>query len=195
MLTTAVTYGTPVERLEQRPATFREELRRARNADEALFAAAAACAEVTAERTQVFWPTRTAAGEWLRRLQGQRSGPKNGVILGSLRRLDLADCVLDGLDLYATDLSASVMPRHVRGAWLELANLAGVDLSGRTLSGANLSGTNLSGANLSGADLTGADLTNANLRHAMLADVSLENAVLTNAQFDRGEPKKSARRV
>jgi uncharacterized protein YjbI with pentapeptide repeats len=188
LLTTAVSTGTPVERIKQRPATFQEELRRARNADEALFACAAACSDVTKEMTDIRWPASTAAGEWLRRLQGQRRGGPNRVILGSLRRLKLIGCNVTGMDLYSADLRFSTLNGRANRAWLERADLTGANLRGAILSHANLEGANLERAhleraNLAGANLRGANLSHANLEGAHLERANLEGAILSNANL------------
>jgi uncharacterized protein YjbI with pentapeptide repeats len=183
LLATAVSTGTPVERIKQRPATFQEELRRARNADEALFACVSACSDVTKEMTDVKWPTPTAAGEWLRRLQGQRPGAQNRVILASLRRLNLDDCRLDGMDLYSADLKFSSLGAWAYRAWLDQADLTGANLCGARLEGASLKGARLDDANLTDANLSGARLEDVSLVRAHLVGVELAGANLADADL------------
>ncbi len=72
------------------------------------------------------------------------------------------------------------------GAYLAMAELAGLGLAGARfwwtdLVRASLAGSDLAGADLSGADLTFADLRNANLEGAVLAGANLSGADLTGA--------------
>jgi hypothetical protein len=223
MMSTAAKRGTPMERVKPRPSTFHEELRRARNAEEALFACAAACSDVTGKTTDVAWATSTTLGAWIRRLQGQRSGPSNVVVLSSLRRLNLEGCCLDIMDLYSANLMgaklttvsfqyACIMQANLVGAHLERAlllcanlrsahlkdaHLKDAQLKGADLSGADLSGADLSGADLSGADLSGANLRAANLRGANLSGADFDDADLDGANLSdtaKSRPRKRAGR-
>jgi hypothetical protein len=212
MISTATRIGTPVERVRPRPPTFHDELRRARNAEEALFACASACGDVTMEPTNVEWPTKVAAGTWIRRLQGQRSGAANAIITESLRWLNLTECTLDIIDLYGGRLDGAILARsRFRSACLEGANLVGADLRGTNFHLANLDRANLSGANLEGAVLghpsfaeflvkstsrpkvatrplsvasyLGTNFQGANLKDANLVGLDLVNANLTDANL------------
>jgi uncharacterized protein YjbI with pentapeptide repeats len=86
----------------------------------------------------------------------------------------------------------------LKGADLQVANLAGAGLRGANLSGAKLGDANLTDANLEGATLSGAylgkatltdatskgaNLTNAYLGDANLTDANLEGANLTGAHL------------
>lgn len=179
MLTASVTTGMPIERLKERPTTFQEELRRARNADEALFACAAACSDVTGELSNIQWPSSTAAGDWIRRLQGQRSGAKNRVVLESLRRVNFEGCLLDGCDLYGANLEGARLHHcELYYSWLASANLQRVNLESARLIGANLHGARLDNANLDGANLHRAHLEGARLTGSHVRKANLDRAYL-----------------
>lgn len=136
--------GAPMERVKPRPASFHEELRRARNAEEALFACASACGDVTGKITEVDWPSPIAAGTWIRRLQGQRTSERNAVITESLSRLNLKECNLDIMDLYRANLDGSQLTNaKLNFTCLERASLVGADLRGAVLYSANLRSADL----------------------------------------------------
>lgn len=172
--------GMPMEKVGTRP-TFQEESRQARNAEESLLAVLNACALVTEKESNIDWPTETAFGELLSRIQGQRSG-RSVFILSCLSFLNLKSCVLHIRDFYSADF------RHVNlvGAWSFLANFSEADLTGADLTEARFWRANFTRANLTGANLTGADLTEANLKGiyiqgAILRGVNFEGAIFENA--------------
>lgn len=152
LIESAVAHGMPMERLGL--PRFQEMLRQSRNAEEALLALHCACARLTQDVVEIKWPSPTAFGEWLRRLQGQRTGPKNTLAQNSLDHLNLRGCVINMADLHNANLSR--------------ANLSEANLNGANLSGANLSEGNLREADLIGANLSGANLTKANLEKSIL---------------------------
>jgi uncharacterized protein YjbI with pentapeptide repeats len=163
--------GMPMEGLKNRP-NFQEEMRQARNAEEALLAVFNACGRVTKKIFPIQWPSREAFGNWLARLQGQRIDYKPMFVLNCLSFLDLQNCLLICRDLYRANLQ--------RANFAE-ANLEGANLVGANLEGANLEGANLEGANLEGANLEGAFLYGANLGRAFLEWANLEGANLRGA--------------
>ena len=186
-------HGMPVDKLEPRPS-YPEEARQARNAEEALLGCVHACALTTGERTVVDWPERTAFGAWIRRLQGQRSGPENVEALSCLGLLSLRGVSIDMLDLYGATLIGADLSRaschwvtlataNLHGAILERANLQNADMGEATLVDANLRGAALTGANLMGANLSGADLTGTNLRETNLVGAQLKRAQLEGAKL------------
>jgi hypothetical protein len=188
-------HGTPMESLAPRPA-FHEEVRQARNAEESLLAALNACAWVTMKCSNIDWPSPEAFGNWLSRLQEQRSGQNNALALRCLSWLNLQDSILYVKDLFAADLqytnlkNASLSYVTLTHAKLKGANLEGALLIRAHLEGANLRGANLSDANLSDADLKGANLSDANLRRAYLVkadlfEANLERATLVEANLVR----------
>ncbi len=160
--------GMPMEGLKNRP-NFQEEMRQARNAEEALLAVFNACGRVTKEISSIQWPSPEAFGNWLARLQGQRIDLEFMLVLDCLSFLDLQNCLL--------------IHRDLGGANLERANLAEADIGGANLEGAYLEGANLKGANLKEANLKGANLYGANLYGAILEGAILEGAILEEANL------------
>lgn len=165
--------GMPMEGLKVRP-NFQEEMRQARNAEEALLAVLDACAMVTQEVSNIQWPSPESFGNWLSRLQGQSEGYDIDFVLTCFSFLDLNNCYLARRDLGSA---------YLRGANLQGANLQGTYLSEVYLEGANLQGANLARADLLGAMLHGANLEGANLNEAYLADADLENVNLRDADL------------
>jgi len=154
--------------------TYKDTCRQARNAEEALLAALNACARVTQQLSNVEWESETAFGEWVSRLQPQRSGGENTLAFDCFSYLNLSGCYLDLHDFYAANLQRA----NLEGADLQLANLQLANLQRANLVGANLERANLVGAYLVEANLREADLVKANLRGANLRGAKLENANL-----------------
>lgn len=142
----------PMERFPQ--IRFAAQLRWARNAEEALFACLNACARVTGEIVRIQWPSPTSFGDALKRMQGQRPGPENALILDCLSDMDCTDCVLDMADLYKADLARSDLSR----AMLHFVNLREANLAKTNMTQARLLSANLTRAELQGANFTNADL-------------------------------------
>ncbi|MCZ8200098.1 pentapeptide repeat-containing protein [Microcystis sp. LE19-55.1A] len=180
--------GMPMEGLKNRP-NFQEEMRQARNAEEALLALFNACGRVTKEIFPIQWPSPEAFGNWLARLQGQRIDFEPMFVLDCLSFLDLQNCLLINRDLYRANLvEANLAGAILVGAnlsWANLvgANLVGANLAGAILVGANLEGANLEVANLYGANLEEANLEGANLEGANLAGANLRGAILYGANL------------
>ncbi|MFN7907106.1 MAG: pentapeptide repeat-containing protein [Microcystis sp.] len=180
--------GMPMEGLKNRP-NFQEEMRQARNAEEALLAVFNACGRVTEEIFPIQWPSPEAFGNWLARLQGQRIDFEPMFVLDCLSFLDLQNCLLICRDLYNANLEranlagANLYRANLAGAILEGANLERAFLKRASLAGANLEGAILAGANLGGASLKGAYLERANLIAAILAWASLAGANLEGANL------------
>jgi uncharacterized protein YjbI with pentapeptide repeats len=167
--------GMPMEGLKNRP-NFQEEMRQARNAEEALLAVFNACGRVTEEIFPIQWPSPEAFGNWLARLQGQRIDFEPMFVLNCLSFLDLQNCLLIHRDLYRANLER---------ANLERANLYGAYLYGANLERANLKGANLYMANLERANLYRAYLYRAYLYRAYLERAYLERANLYSANLER----------
>ncbi len=182
--------GMPMEGLKNRP-NFQEEMRQARNAEEALLAVFNACGRVTEEIFPIQWPSPEAFGNWLARLQGQRIDSKSMFVLNCLSFLDLQNCLLINRDLYRVNLvvanlqRANLIAANLEGANLKEANLEGANLKEANLKEANLKGANLKGANLVGAILYRANLVGANLVGANLYRAILEGAILEGANLER----------
>jgi uncharacterized protein YjbI with pentapeptide repeats len=171
--------GMPMEGLKNRP-NFQEEMRQARNAEEALLAVFNACGRVTEEIFPIQWPSPEAFGNWLARLQGQRIDFEPMFVLNCLSFLDLQNCLLIHRDLYRANLERANLER----ANLERANLYGAYLYGANLERANLKGANLYMANLERANLEGAFLEWANLEGAFLEWANLGRAILRGANLE-----------
>ena len=179
--------GMPMEDIKPRPK-FHEEMRQARNAEEALLAVLNACARVTKTISEIKWPSRDAFGAWIARLQGQRTGSENVLALECLSFLDLQHSILfsrdlEGANLYRANLSGA----YLSGANLSVANLSGANLDRAELSVANLYRANLSGANLSDANLDRANLIDANLIGANLIGANLDRTNLDRANLINAE--------
>jgi hypothetical protein len=142
--------GWPMERFPH--LRFSVQVRWARNAEEALIACLNACARVTERQVKIDWPFSTSFGEALKRMQGQRHGPDNALVLDCLSYLDCSSCCLDMADLYAADLSHT----DFSYAMLHFANLMQANLSHTSLRNARLLEANLVNAKLTGADVTDA---------------------------------------
>ncbi len=184
LIESVVTHGMPMERLGL--PRFQEMLRQSRNAEEALLALHFACARLTRDVVKIGWPSPTAFGEWLKRLQGQRLGSVNTLAQNSLGHLDLRGCVIHIADLFSAHMvGADLSGAHLSGADLSRAHLSGAHLSGAHLRGAHLSGANLRGANLTGADLSRAHLSRAHLSQAHLSRADLSEADLSEANLSR----------
>ncbi len=175
--------GMPMEGLKNRP-NFQEEMRQARNAEEALLAVFNACGRVTEEIFPIQWPSREAFGNWLARLQGQRIDYEPMFVLDCLSFLDLQNCLLIYRDLCRANLVGAILARaYLKGANLRGANLRGANLEGAILAWANLRGANLAGAYLERANLVGAILAWANLEGAYLERAILVGAILYGANL------------
>ncbi|MCA2654184.1 pentapeptide repeat-containing protein [Microcystis sp. M061S2] len=175
--------GMPMEGLKNRP-NFQEEMRQARNAEEALLAVFNACGRVTKEIFSIQWPSPEAFGNWLARLQGQRIDYKHMFVLDCLSFLDLQNCLLIHRDLGRANLErANLEGANLEGAILKRANLEWANLVGAILEMAILEMANLVGANLVGANLAGANLEGANLEGANLVGAILEMAILEMANL------------
>jgi len=179
--------GMPMEKTNC--PNFQEEMRQARNAEEALLAVFNACGRVTEEIFPIQWPSPEAFGNWLARLQGQRIDYKPMFVLNCLSFLDLQNCLLIFRDLYRANLErANLAGANLRVANLEEANLAGANLAGADIGYANLQRANLDGAILERtylrrANLAGANLKWANLKWANLGWANLEEANLAGANL------------
>jgi uncharacterized protein YjbI with pentapeptide repeats len=201
--------GMPMEGLKHRP-DFQEEMRQARNAEEALLAVLNACARVTKEISEIKWFSLEAFGAWISRLQVQGKNFRGSILLQCLSFLNLENCQfierqLVGANFEGSNLSGaefimvSLILANLAGTNLAKALLAGADLQGANLEGANLSEaklttvsfargaerqTNFAGANLEGANLRGANFRQVNLKEANLREANLEKTNLREANLD-----------
>lgn len=169
--------GMPMERLEPRPV-FHEETRQSRNAEEALLATLNACARFTETLSEIDWPSETALGEWISRLQGQRTGAENVLSLECLGYIVANRQLLHIRDFY----EAIFFRASLKEVWSRYTNLVFANLEGTNLEGARLGGANLEGANLQRANLQDAILEGANLQRAELEGANLQGAIWTNGK-------------
>ncbi|MCI5166667.1 MAG: pentapeptide repeat-containing protein, partial [Candidatus Electrothrix sp. GM3_4] len=172
---------------------FKEHLRLARNAEEALLAIHFHIAKLTKQVTRLELESDMAFGEWFRRL----SGP--GECTNWLGFLDLSGWILARLNFNSANLTVSTLNHthlfdsifnhanlkgiHIEKANITFANLQMANLEGANLKDANLSWANLQNANLKDANLEGTKLIGANLQNADLEGANLEDADLTNANL------------
>ncbi|WP_339133072.1 MAG: pentapeptide repeat-containing protein [Candidatus Electrothrix sp. GW3-4] len=153
---------------------FKEHLRLARNAEEALLAVHFYIAELTKQVSRLELASDIAFGNWISRVRGMHAYPS------WLGHLDLS-----GYDLSAQNfIAANFAMSHFNKANLSysiflLANLRGVKLEKARLIRANLIGANLVGANFKGANLSLADLRGAKLEVANLDGANLDGAIFT----------------
>ena len=178
MIESMLENGMPMESLRPRP-DFHEEMRQARNAEEALLAVLNACARVTKKLSEIKWHSTEAFGIWISRLQGQRIGGENVLAFNCLSFLNLQNCILICRDFIGANFRAA----DLQGANLQGANLTGAYLQGAYLRAANLQRANLTGANLTGANLQGAYLRAAYLQRAALQEADLHLAHLEEANL------------
>lgn len=175
-------HGMPMEKLGLKD--FQAMQYQSRNAEEALLLALNTCAYFTREVSDIHWPSPTSAGQWLKRLQGQRFGPENILVMSGLSFLSFNNQRLDMIDLYGANLNFSTfIDAGLPFACLCTtnffkANLTGVSFWRADLQGADLRKTNLAGANLAGADLRGTNLEGADLRRVDFEGTNFEGAKL-----------------
>ncbi|HKO99276.1 MAG TPA: pentapeptide repeat-containing protein [Pyrinomonadaceae bacterium] len=178
LITFLLRNGMPMERLIS-IKSFKEQTRQARNAEEALMALGNVCATTVHTVSNIEWPSLTAFGEWMKRLQGQRYGPENPLALRCLSFLNLRRCILHMSDFYSADFFRS----DLQEAQFIFANLATANLSQANMKGASFIQAHLSHADLSGANLENADFTSANLQGSSLVSANLDNADFDGANL------------
>jgi uncharacterized protein YjbI with pentapeptide repeats len=147
---------------------FKEHLRLAGNAEEALLAVHYCIAELTEQRSRLDLESEFAFGEWFTRLNATMS------------RADwLGFLDLSGYDLSSQNFdSANFVMSHLKGTDLTYSILAEADFSGAQLEKVILFGANVQEANLEGTNLKDADLGRADLRDAKLEGANLTGAIL-----------------
>src|SRR6185437_15158861 len=95
-------FGLSMEPVHATP--FKEALFCSRNAEEALLVVLNACSRVTRQLSPIMNVDPTAFGAWLKRIQGQRTGPESVLAISCLGYLDLSDMFLDIADFYGAEL-------------------------------------------------------------------------------------------
>ncbi|MFK7799125.1 MAG: pentapeptide repeat-containing protein, partial [Aureispira sp.] len=176
IISVLVVTGMPLH-LQERRFNQIEEMRLARNAEEALLVALACCAEVTEQLSAIRWGQKESFSEWLGRLSS--SIVNKDFAFRNLVYLDLRGANLWHANLGHANLGhADLWHANLKHADLKHANLRYADLRD-----ANLRHANLWHANLKHANLWHANLWDANLRHANLGDADLRGAALSGANL------------
>jgi Pentapeptide repeats (8 copies)/ATPase family associated with various cellular activities (AAA) len=177
--------GTPMEKLTpEKRLTFKEEMRQARNAEEALLVALCACAMITKEVSPTNFPEDFSLSDWLRRLHSI-------ITTQNLSHLNLQEANLERANLYGANfeqanlvkanfLRTNLYGANLYGANLDRANLYCANLDRANLYCANLGRANLVRANLYCANLVKANLVEANLYRVYLVGANLEQAIWLN---------------
>ncbi|MCS6234481.1 pentapeptide repeat-containing protein [Shewanella baltica] len=197
LLSAVVRNGTPMEEITE-VTKFNNMMRQSRNAEESLLAVYHAC--TTNKSIPINWgDNKSAVGQWLKRLQGQRHGPANTLTMKSLSYLDLSSQFFEIFDFYAANMEgtslqnshltrstfdkANLKNANLANAHAYMANFAYANLINATLANAVLRRTNFHGAKLQGAKLQGAKLEDASLQGAKLEDACLQRANLEGANL------------
>lgn len=172
----AVRDGMPVELIHPR-MRHRDEVRMSRNSEEALLVVLNACALVTGKITNIDWPEPTAAGAFLKRVQGQRPGPPNSLVQQCLSYLNLSNALLDMADFYGADLKYSSMAECA----LNFAILMGADLRHASFRKASMQGANFRSATLDGADFAEAELYRSDLSYSNYDGAKFEGTLMSHS--------------
>jgi uncharacterized protein YjbI with pentapeptide repeats len=163
----------------QSALSFRAALFRARNAEEAALSILNACARATGEVSNIEHPDPTTFGAWLRRVQGQRTGPASALVMDCLSFLRLTGISLDICDLYGANFEGSDLSSvAAHGACARSANFANANLTKTIFSWADLTAARLDQATLSGTDFTDSNLTGCSLDGVKIEDIELLGADL-----------------
>ncbi len=158
---------------EFRDKGFKEHLRLAGNAEDALLAVHFHLAELTKELSRLDLESDRAFGNWIARLRGM------AFCEGWLGFLDLS-----GYQLYLQNFATvNFTMSNFEGAELSYSIFLHANLRGVQLEKAKLWSTNLYCANLEGANLKDADFSQANLHNAKLEGANLEGADLYRANL------------
>jgi len=197
-------HGMPMEQLQI--GSFKEAMFHSRNAEEGLLVALNACARITKQISNIEHPDQTSFGAWIKRIQGQRTGPESVLAMDCLSFLEFGSATLHMADFYSANfeyskfthvnmafgclVEANLKFTDLRSISLHQCNLEGANLEGSNLEDTNCRGINFHGANLQGTNLKGADFERANLKGANLKGANLEGAKHLERAL-RGTVKKS----
>jgi uncharacterized protein YjbI with pentapeptide repeats len=149
----------------------------------ALLAVLNACAICTRTLSKIEWKDNQSFGNWLARMQGQRTDGEKSLVTSCLSWLDL-----QGANLYMVNLQwADLNGANLRGANLNRADLSDANLSCHPMFGR----TNLVDAELNGAILVDAKLVNVELNRAKLNGANLDGVDLSGAALDGAKLNKT----
>ena len=147
MLSAALRGGWPISRIEG--IKLVEQQKRLRNAEESLVACINACSRALKSIAPIIWPVSNSFGSMVKRLQGQRIGPANPLIMNCLSYLDVSNQYIDIADLYSSDLSnTSFRGAQLNYTTLMLANLSNCDFFGAKMMGCNISSSRIDGCRI-----------------------------------------------
>lgn len=181
------------------PENFQEQMRWARNAEEALLACGFAIACCTKRKRRIEWPEVTSFGDMINRLRGQRTGPDNTLAMDCLGFVFANGQVMYLLDLFRANIECCEFEdAQFDYAYLMRANMVHSNIRNANFMGADLSGADLTGSDATRAHFYEATLSRAKLRDAILAgvDLSRANSAQANLQKARGGAKvRTSRRV
>jgi len=175
--------GMPMHKLPL--PTYKETCRQARNAEEALLAALNACARVTQQLSDIEWESNTTFGEWVSRLQPQRSdNDKNTLAFNCFSYLNLKNSCLTQHDLHGANFEKTNFEKaNLQLAILWESNCRGADFRKADLEWAIFWEANLMSANISDTEITGAFFGNASLQKANFQNSDIENANFQEANL------------
>ncbi|ACK69920.1 pentapeptide repeat protein [Gloeothece citriformis PCC 7424] len=179
--------GMPMEKLDPRPS-FQEEMRQARNAEEALLVVLNACARVTQELSNINWPSPDAFVEWISRLQlKNKMGVKEDrVTFDCLSFLNFKNCIFINLNLEGANLiGANFANTYIIGVKLNFANMENVNFENSQIISTEFKKTNLLNANFTKVHCL-KSFVGSNLTHQFIEVYPyFEKANLTKANFER----------
>ncbi|MCI5208285.1 MAG: pentapeptide repeat-containing protein [Candidatus Electrothrix sp. ATG2] len=169
---------------------FKEHLRLARNAEEALLAMHFHIAELTGQVSKLDLESDTVFGEWISRLKGASYRIEGTVAVGSLGFLDLSGCYFLGQNFHEADFEMTCFNGSLlaHGLFAD-ANFSGGECRKAEFSSANLELADFEDAELLEASFEGADLERANFECANLEDVNFRDANLYGANFTNANLK------
>jgi len=145
MLSYALRSGWPVQRIEK--LSFSEQQSYVRNAEETLLACLNACARISQEITKISWPSETAAGEMILRLQGQRKGPPNKPVMKCLSYTCYDGQCFDMADLYKSEMNnSSFVMSKLKYTMMMYANISESSFVSASMDGININSANIKGS-------------------------------------------------
>lgn len=216
LLSYAVKNSMPMEQVVL--PRFKDMLNNSRNAEELLIAAHSACAKISKKALPSNWGQLFSFGEWLKRIQGQREGPRNiRVILSCLSYLNIGAAKLDLNDFFDAELDGAILDgAFLRYCNFNIASLRRVSFRRTTLENSSFIGSQLHqssfqesnadraiferalmrGVNFSSAILhrtvfDDANLTKAIFTGAMISNIECHNTVLSGANFENTNIEES----
>ncbi len=189
--------GMPMEGVIPRP-DYREEVRQARNAEEALLVVLNACARVTKEVSEIDWPNSRTFQEWILKLYSRERN-----YLEYLSFLKLNHCLLTTYNFAKAHLDKTNLSNTIFcGSDMPLADFTEANIVNVTFAGINFSFSDkltikycnlartifnkvtIQKSNLFRINLEQANFREANLRQVNLIDSNLKNANFTGANFE-----------